>query len=219
MAVAVYQTTIPTLTQEQVAQLHTARILVDPARLLEIDRFANPHDRTVRLVSSLLLRYAVIQQIDDAPLPCQVARDAFGKPYLPQLPAWYISMSHSGNHVFCALGKAPLGIDVECVRAVAPNVKARVCTPQEQQWLTTQPETAFIELWTRKEAVVKALGMGLRIPLSTVEVHQQMVSYHGQDYGLYALQSPEKTYASLCVHGEIDEVVIQCTVDLWELLK
>ena len=97
-----------------------------------------------------------------------------GKPFLPQGPSF--SLSHSDDRVVVAVGaRGPteggrVGVDVEVVRPVRrmEAVVRRRFAPEEAQWWACQPPdkkvAAFFDIWTRKEAVAKALGEGLAAP-------------------------------------------------------
>ena len=85
------------------------------------------------------------------------------------------NLSHSGGVVACVLGDArQIGVDVERLDrpAIDPRVIRRYCSEQEQASLNAMPETLrherFLELWTLKEAYVKARGTGLTLPLRRV---------------------------------------------------
>lgn len=88
-----------------------------------------------------------------------------------------LSISHSGDLVGVAFHPStPIGLDVELVN---PDVEAlslaRVSlAPAETEDLTRRPEAdqpaAFTTYWTRKEAVVKATGDGLRADLTKLVV-------------------------------------------------
>jgi 4'-phosphopantetheinyl transferase len=98
-----------------------------------------------------------------------------GRPRLAGAEASF-SLSHSGPHVLVAVGAGPIGADIESAarRPVAAGVVRRCCTAAERSWLAGLPAgdqpAAFLRLWTRKEAVAKALGLGLVLPFSSFEV-------------------------------------------------
>ncbi|MET9268176.1 4'-phosphopantetheinyl transferase superfamily protein [Kribbella sp. NPDC003557] len=84
-------------------------------------------------------------------------------------PGWEVSVSHSGDLIGVAVGTiAPLGLDVEQIRAVEAAVAPLVLTPSEERQVRTAAD--FIRFWTRKEAVVKATEDGLRQPLNLITV-------------------------------------------------
>jgi 4'-phosphopantetheinyl transferase len=85
--------------------------------------------------------------------------------------------SHSGDHALIAVGRrvAP-GIDLECVRARprAMDIARRYFSTAEAEALAALPATArdaaFLEMWTAKEAVLKALGRGLAFGLDRLSI-------------------------------------------------
>lgn len=92
-----------------------------------------------------------------------------GKPYLPGRPDVRFSLSHSGELVLCALSDGEIGCDVERPRPFDPALVRRFFHESEQRWLFSLPEgeqsAAFLRLWTLKESYLKALGLGLALPL------------------------------------------------------
>ena len=93
-----------------------------------------------------------------------VEHDANGAPYLPARPDLHISLSHCRTAVAAAVSTHAVGIDIESRRKINPSLIGRVCTPDEQQAInrSDDPEMAFLQLWTRKEAVLKCRGTGIK---------------------------------------------------------
>ena len=103
-----------------------------------------------------------------------------GKPILASQPAdvdLQFNLSHSGDLAlagFCVGGS--LGVDVEHTdRAVDPDALiARFGSPGEREMLTALKPDArrrrFLELWTCKEACVKATGLGIGTGLEHVDI-------------------------------------------------
>ena len=88
-----------------------------------------------------------------------------------------VNVSHSGDWVLCAGGPArSLGVDVEQRRADINVMKlaASVFSPWERDVLATfAPETRqhlFFDIWSRKEAVIKADGRGVGFGLDRFDV-------------------------------------------------
>ncbi|MFI1768413.1 4'-phosphopantetheinyl transferase family protein [Streptomyces sp. NPDC020800] len=78
-----------------------------------------------------------------------------------------VSISHCADVVAVALAAAAVGVDVEAVRPLPfVNLARRWFDPAEAAWLARRPEEHrqgdFFRLWTAKEALGKALGVGLR---------------------------------------------------------
>ena len=97
-----------------------------------------------------------------------IAHRAGGQPCLPESPL-AISLAHSGPWVACALGRvAALGVDLEVIRP-RPRLLAfarRFYSAAEVAWLESLPGAeqlaAFYDIWTSREAWLKARGSGLR---------------------------------------------------------
>ena len=98
----------------------------------------------------------------------------YGKPYFPALPDFHFSLSHSGERVLCVVSPRPVGCDVEEPQRSHEKIAERFFHPSEKAWLRAQPEEeradAFLRLWTCKESFIKALGLGLNLPLDSFAV-------------------------------------------------
>ncbi len=122
------------------------------------------------LVRTVLSRYAPV-----APEAWVFGADAHGRPHIvaPAVPLEF-NLTHSGELVVLGVANArSVGVDVEhVVRATNTTLLERYFSPPEVEQLS-QMDTAvrrlrFFELWTLKEAYLKARGVGLRQPLRTL---------------------------------------------------
>jgi phosphopantetheinyl transferase (holo-ACP synthase) len=106
-----------------------------------------------------LLRALASTLVDDPVL----RHDETGRPRIHGLA---VSISYTQHLVAVAAAyDGPLGIDLEEIRARDVTALAdRWFTPRELEWMTRQDDelVGFLQLWTAKEAVGKALGRGLR---------------------------------------------------------
>ncbi len=96
---------------------------------------------------------------------CIVEHDKEGAPYLPEHPDLHISISHCRSAVAAAVSHGgAVGIDVESRRKITPSLMQRVCTAAELADVeaAADPQMRFLQLWTRKEAVLKCRGTGIR---------------------------------------------------------
>ena len=96
-----------------------------------------------------------------------------GKPYLKDGPLF--NLSHSGRLAALVVGgDCELGIDIEAFRPVEHDIADRFFSPIEVMSLNAIPPDqwvdGFFRCWTRKEAVIKALGPGLSVPLNSFDV-------------------------------------------------
>ena len=97
----------------------------------------------------------------------RIVRDGWGRPRFddPSLPDFNIS--HSGGFVAVALGDGQVGIDLQTVNTDFDPIPLaeRFFSPEEsasiKQATKAERPDLFFALWTRKEALGKALGRGL----------------------------------------------------------
>jgi len=76
----------------------------------------------------------------------------------------YFSISHCKTGIAVAIHDRPVGIDIETIRHADEDLIARVMNTEEQRLMAdnrAQADRTFTRLWTRKEAVVKAQGVGI----------------------------------------------------------
>lgn len=93
-----------------------------------------------------------------------------GKPFLANTQTIHFNLSHCNGLAVCAVGGAPLGVDAEEIRPFRQNVMRRAFSPAETDAVlkSDAPDEMFFRLWTLKESFVKAIGIGISYPLSTV---------------------------------------------------
>lgn len=138
-------------------------------------RFAVDRQRFV--AAHAALRYALAEQTGERADALRFTHSAFGKPSLLGSPRVHFSLSHSQGLGLIAIGeRGPLGADVEQLRAVpdALALAATHFTRLENEALRALPaherDHAFLTCWTRKEACLKAIGLGLIVPPERFEV-------------------------------------------------
>lgn len=126
-----------------------------------------------------LLRQRLSEQAGDTVQPAswQFVHGACGKPSVrPGLPQIPFSISHAAGLVAVATGPGlQIGIDLELVtdiRSTGPVLDQ--LTRREQAWLQKHSDAgrwaAFLQLWTAKEAVSKALGLGCGLDFHDIEI-------------------------------------------------
>lgn len=149
-----------------------AQDLLGPRERDRAARFHFERDRTTYVLAHAAWRPLLGRclGIDAAEVPLHFAGS--GQPRLPGT-GWATSLSHSGTQVLLAASRtAALGVDIERV-PFAPRLQAlagEICAPEEHEFLRSLPEPAreqaLLQLWTRKEALLKAAGLGLACPPS-----------------------------------------------------
>ena len=95
---------------------------------------------------------------------------AEGKPFILGCPNIHFSFSHSGNVALCALSDQPVGADVEVPRKITSSLISYTMNDLEQEQInaSADPAMQFLYFWTRKEALLKLTGEGIRNDMKTV---------------------------------------------------
>jgi phosphopantetheinyl transferase len=126
-------------------------------------------------------------------------------------PGVWLSASRSGDLVEVATSSAAVGVDIEVLGGPGDPIPYIALTEGEASWVSGHPQenrtNAFLRLWTRKEAVLKMLGVGLERDPSEVDVryavptirdtpvlwrgmHVRLVSYVPRDGYIAAVAGP-----------------------------
>ncbi len=179
----------PVLRPEEVhcwlAHLPSQRPLLDRAVLLlsadereRIGKFRFDAHRERALLTRGILRWLLSAYSKTAPDKLIFHYGAHGKPALTSPASLHFNASHSGDYAAFAVTRlGDTGVDIELARgdlARREEIAARYFAAGEHEQLRRVPETqrtqAFFNLWTRKEAFVKARGDGLFSGLDQFEV-------------------------------------------------
>lgn len=145
-------------------------------------RFRFAAHRHQFLVSRALLRWVLGRYTGLEPASLRFGCNAWGKPHLElggrRAPVF--NLSHTDGLIVLAVAEAAdgqaeppmLGVDVERMDRVvdAPALARRFFSALESDTLHGLPvenqQPCFFDYWTLKEAYIKAVGMGLGIPLA-----------------------------------------------------
>lgn len=150
---------------------------LDPAEAARAQRFhGQAHAQRYR-VAHVALREILSEQLDQRPEDLHFVIGTEGKPVLPGRNSLAFNLSHAADVALVAVGgTAALGVDVEHV-SDAPDLEDIAVThfaADERASIVALPGSdrvaAFYRCWTRKEAVVKALGVGIGYDLQSFSV-------------------------------------------------
>ena len=162
--------------------------LLDETERRRLAAYRRDEDRERFLTGCALAKTALARYTGQRPADVRFDRTCgqCGKPHgKPIMVGGAVrhSVAHSGDLVAVAVARAPVGVDVEQLDGRPhplggdgdPEALARlVLSAAEQATLAAVPPSgrarAFLVAWTRKEAVTKATGDGLRAAFSDVVV-------------------------------------------------
>jgi 4'-phosphopantetheinyl transferase len=148
--------------------------VLDGEEQARASRFRREKDRTAFVAAHALLRTTLAGYLGLEPAGLKFYEGRYGRPELAlgrNEQRLSFSLSHTDGLVGCAVSiGTEIGFDLEAARDPAPlEVADRHFARLEVDWLSALPPRArhdkFYALWTLKEAFVKALGLGLNLPL------------------------------------------------------
>ncbi|WP_018291718.1 4'-phosphopantetheinyl transferase superfamily protein [Verrucomicrobium sp. 3C] len=126
-----------------------------------------PPGRPQALRSETVLRRLLAGYIGARPEEVPLQKNPWGKPLLPDSLGLWFNLSHSDDRWMAAVASFPVGIDLEArlPRKDPLRLAWRFLLPEEAWDVTCSPSgeqtTAFLRIWTKKEAFLKGCGMGL----------------------------------------------------------
>jgi 4'-phosphopantetheinyl transferase len=163
---------------------HGLVALLDRQERDRLDRFRRPADQARYLAAHALVRLVLADTVGASAAALAFDRTCrcgaqHGKPVLPGGPGF--SLTHAGDLVGVAVHPGgDVGLDVEQVRELGDltAMAAHVCSPRE----SAADAEAFFTLWTRKEALLKAVGTGLAAPMSAITLGPAgVLAWTGED--------------------------------------
>ena len=135
-----------------------------PERTARAGRFRLERDRLTCLGAGFLMMEALGIRNET-----EIRYGEYGKPYVPGRPAF--SISHSGAWCILATGDGPvIGADLEEIDERHIEIAPDVYTRAELRWMQEDPLERFFRLWTWKESVMKATGLGMNLEPRSFEV-------------------------------------------------
>ena len=150
--------------------------VLDDEECARAERFRFDRDRLRYVAGRDGLRRILSRYLETTPEAVQIATEPGGRPLLEDR-AVNFNFSRSEGWGFLAVSTASvLGADIEAVtaRSDLAATARRFFSAAEQEVLSALSgadwATGFFNCWTRKEAVVKAAGIGLSAPLDAFDV-------------------------------------------------
>jgi 4'-phosphopantetheinyl transferase len=212
--------------EKALADLADLERLVGEAEITRAEAYRRADDRHRFLVGRAVLRILLADHLDRSPREVPVVILESGKPCLhpaENSDELQFNVSHSGKWILLVLARArQVGIDVEHIRTLElePMVE-RCCSPRERDVFRgladADRQAALFRCWVRKEAYMKGLGQGLRIPLDEIEVtfapgeparieRRWSGDTSQQGWNLRELQVDPEYAAAVAVEGSVDRL-------------
>lgn len=142
---------------------------VSPQRREQALKFRHENGRRLSLAVYLLLKKGLREKYGITENPV-FGYSAEGKPFIIDHPDIHFNFSHSGDVALCALSDQPVGADVEVPRKISSSLVSYTMNDSEKAQIdaSPNPEMQFLYFWTRKEALLKLMGEGIRNDMKNV---------------------------------------------------
>ncbi len=161
-------------------RIHELAALLSGDELDRAKRFRFADDRRRFVAARGCLRELLGEELDVHPRALALRYGACGKPFLADRFAdsgLQFNLAHCGDValIATAYGRG-IGVDIERLRELEDRdglVAEHFSQREQLEYADVRPEhrtAAFFHGWTRKEALIKALGDGLSFPLDSFDV-------------------------------------------------
>lgn len=135
-------------------------------------RYRKHEDQVRSIAARAALRRLLAARVGQAPHQLHFFTNPHGKPYLWGNTGLEFNVTHAGRFVLIALSRnGGVGVDIEYCdpRVEAGSLSMQVFSPRERE-LGVPTSGAFFKHWVAKEAVLKALGLGITEHLQAISV-------------------------------------------------
>lgn len=191
--------------------------LLSKAELEKSQRLFKQQHQNRAIAMKVQLRLILSRYLEQPANSIEFAVAEFGKPYIKSSVINF-NVSHSQGKALLAISLSEaIGVDLECWRELdhaEAIVKRHYSESEKAYWAKLaerQKTSVFFDIWTRKEAFIKATGRGLALGLSKcsfdVENTGQLIACPEQygaatSWSVHRLNVAEKVSASLIIKGQ-----------------
>ncbi len=136
--------------------------VLDAAERDRAARFRFPDIQRRWIAGHAVLRQLLERYTGVPAAELRFARGEFGKPYLAGSRV-YFNMSDSRDvGLYAVTLDVEIGVDVERIRAIEGATIARRFLPESEAAAVRDDPASFFRVWTRREAYLKCIGVGIR---------------------------------------------------------
>ena len=168
---------------------------MDAKKQHKVLQYVNLATRKRTVVGEMLAREMIAEYCGIDQENILISVDERGKPFTENAHINF-NISHSDDMVVCCISDKPVGIDVERVKPINPNIMKKLCTDSDMRYILNSENTdipkllskdqqyRLYEIWTAKEAYFKCLGTGITNlkSISFSELINKRKLYNIEDY-------------------------------------
>lgn len=187
------------------------------ALIKEVAPYRKIEDKIRKIIGRLLLQKAIVKSGLHSSFYEKIKKTDNNKPYLDN---WYnYNVSYSEQFVvFCFSPTIQIGIDIEYKKPIKFKSIANSFHTNERKKITqsAHPLIDFYDIWVRKEAVLKAEGIGLLDGLDTVDCTNDFICHKNKKWVLKEIEVDEN-YICYIAHNHTKTIPIHKSIDFTEL--
>ena len=176
----------------------------------KIGRYRRWQDAQLSLLGRVLLVRGM-EQMDCSFDKPDLKYTSFNKPYFDGNDISF-NISHSGKVVVCALTYlGDIGIDIEKIEPIKILDFKSQMTNNEWKLVNESKDAkhSFFSYWTQKEAIIKAHGKGLTIPLKSFEIQNNKTTIGSENFFLKEITIKDDYCCHLALKKSIDTIEIK----------
>jgi 4'-phosphopantetheinyl transferase len=146
--------------------------LLQPAEAVRAKKYYKEEDQYRFLIARASLRILLGKYANQHPAKIEFVLGTNKKPLATNTPGLHYNISHCKDWILLAIAHTEVGVDVERVDELFPfeDILTDSFSLPEQRFIKQSPVSrqAFYQVWTRKEALVKATAQGIDADFSNV---------------------------------------------------
>jgi len=122
------------------------------------------------------------------------------------------NISHAGEYVICAISlTGKIGVDVEDIQDISiEDFENNFSSKEWEDILKASNKLySFYEYWTKKEAFLKAIGIGLNVPLNKTEILDNRIIFNNTEWFLNEIKIDERYISHFSSQISVPEVIIR----------
>lgn len=173
-------------------------------QISKLRRWENAH---ASLFGRLLLKRG-LTDIGSAASLNDIKCNDYGKPYFENSSIVF-NITHSENFVACIVSDdtSSIGIDAEVVKVRDTTDFKDLWNKDEWADIQRNDIAVFYRYWTCKEAVVKAIGKGLDIPLNQISIGNGLAQVGGEIYYLKEIEIFPQTIINVASRAKVANIL------------
>ena len=181
------------------SELINNELLTFPPLLQErILKYPDNNERKLRILGKIMLRNILIDMgFEHLSSLEQIKFTEKNKPYF-EMP-FDFSIAHSGELAICAVAiNYKIGVDIELIQPIEENNYHDYFSDLEIKKLSRGNKDLFFQLWTKKEALAKATGMGIFFPFKETNILEDSILFENENFIFQELSVGTEYIGTLC---------------------